>query len=199
MDNFSSKFDSITFDNVITLHSSEIIKHRMQNGNLIFPMLPGDLETGIFDNCPYNIVKDHIQCWSAIDEKVAGVSMTTLPFSDGTIDYRPLNYGPKFLLCELPFYLHSQISDFHNKHFSGFIYLPESFRMGANRLQTIELTTCTTCIDHVNKLERIQQRGLYCTAEAYIHSKCTPLSNELSSIVVCDDNRQKVPRSNCSL
>ena len=60
MNNFSSKFDSITFDNIITHHSSEIVKHRMRNGNLIFPMLLGDLETGIFDNCPYNIIKDHI-------------------------------------------------------------------------------------------------------------------------------------------
>ena len=88
-------------------------------------------------------------------------------------------------------YLHSQIGNLHNKHYSGSVYLPESFRMGANHLQMIELTTCTTCIDHVNKLERIQQRGLYCTAEAYIHSKCTPLSDELSSIVVRDDNWQK--------
>ena len=166
---------------------------------MVFPILPGDLETGIFDDCPYNVVKDHIQCWGAIEEKVAGVSVTTPLFSDSTVDYRPLNYGPKFLLCELPTYLHSRIGDLHYKHYSGFVYLPESFRMGANRLQTIELTTCTTCIDHVNKLERIQQRGLYCNAEAYIHSRCAPLNDELPSIVVRDDNRQNVPQSNCSL
>ena len=72
--------------------------------------------------------------------------------------------------------------------------------MSTNRLQTIDLTTWTTCTDHINMLQRIQQRGLYCTAEAYIHSKCSLTNDELSLMAACDENRQKVvPRSNCSL
>ena len=71
--------------------------------------------------------------------------------------------------------------------------------MSTNRLQTIDLTTWTTCTDHINMLQRIQQRGLYCTAEAYIHSKCSLTNDELSSMAARDENRQKVPRSNCLL
>ena len=56
IDNISCKSNSITFDNTIAHHTSEIVKHRMQNGNLIFPILPGDLESHIFDNCPYNVM-----------------------------------------------------------------------------------------------------------------------------------------------
>ena len=72
--------------------------------------------------------------------------------------------------------------------------------MSTNRLQTIDLTTWTTCMDHINMLQRIQQRGLYCTAEAYIHSECSLTNDELSSMAARDENHQKVvPRSNCSL
>ena len=57
IDNISCESNSITFNNIIAHHTSEIVKHRMQNGNLIFPILPGDLESGIFDNCPYKCNK----------------------------------------------------------------------------------------------------------------------------------------------
>ena len=107
IDNISCKSNSITFDNTIAHHTSDIVKHRMRNGNLIFPILPGNLESHIFDNCPYNVIKDHIRCWNSIDEKVVGVSVTMPLFSDGVVDYRPLNWGPKFLLCDQPTYLHT--------------------------------------------------------------------------------------------
>ena len=207
IDNISCESNSITFDNIIAHHTSEIVKHRMRNGNLIFPILPGDLESHIFDNCPYNVIKDHIRCWNSIDEKVVGVGVTTPLFSDSVVDYHPLNWGPKFLLvgvsvfllCDQPTYLHTRLGDCYNKHDSGFLYLPESFRMSTNHLQTIDSTTWTTCTDHINMLQRIQQRGLYCTAEAYIHSKCLLTNDELSSMAAHDENRQKVPRSNCLL
>ena len=67
------------------------------------------------------------------------------------MDYRPLNWGPKFLLCDQPTYLHTRLGDCYNKHYSGFLYLPESFRMSTNHLQTIDLTTWTTCTDHASK------------------------------------------------
>ena len=89
-------------------------------------------------------------------------------YSDSVVDYCPLNWGPKFSLCDQPTYLHTRLGDCYNKHYSGFLYLPESFRMSTNHLQTIDLTTWTTCMDHINMLQRIQQRGLYCTAEVYI-------------------------------
>ena len=79
----------------------------MRNGNLIFLILSGDLESHIFDNCPYNVIKGHIRCWNSIDEKVVGVSVTMPLFSHGVMDYRPLNKGPKFLLCDQPTYLHT--------------------------------------------------------------------------------------------
>ena len=35
--------------------------------------------------------------------------------------------------------------------------------------------------------------------ECYIHSKCTPRNDQLPVMGINDDNRQKIPQSNCSM
>ena len=72
------------------------------------PLLyPFDLEDGVFDDCPYDVINDHLRCWNSIDEKVVGESVTTPIFSDGVVDYRPREHGPGFLMCGVPMHMHS--------------------------------------------------------------------------------------------
>ena len=45
-------------------------------------------------------------------------------------------------------HMHSKLGDAHNKHYSGFVYHPKQFRMGANHLQYMELSPSATRVDH---------------------------------------------------
>ena len=156
------------------------------------PLLyPFDLEDGVFDDCPYDVINDHLRCWNSIDEKVVGVSVTTPMFSDGVVDYHPREHGPGFLMCGVPMHMHSKLGDAYNNHYSGFVYHPEHFRMGANRLQYTDLSPSTTCEDHVRMHDLIQ--GKNHRPECYIHSRCTPRNDQLPIMGINDDNRQKIP------
>ena len=68
-----------------------------------------------------------------------------------------------------------------------------------NRLSQEELSTCTTCIDHVAKIRQVESEGKLHAAERYVMSKCTLLPDELASIVVREDKFEKVPRTNSAL
>ena len=135
MSNVCCSLDSPKFDDIITHHAKEIVSHLMRFGNVVPLLYPFDLGDGVFDDCPYNVINDNLQCWNSIDEKVVGVSVTTPIFSDGVVDYHPRECGPGFLMCGVPMHMHSELGDAHNKHYSGFVYHTEQFRMGANRLQ----------------------------------------------------------------
>ena len=43
--------NNLKADNVITYHAGEIVLHRMRYGNVVFPLLPRDLESNILGNC----------------------------------------------------------------------------------------------------------------------------------------------------
>ena len=140
--------DSLKVDNIIAHHMGEIIMHKMRHGNVVFPLLPKDLETTLLDNCPSIVVEDHICCWNAMNEKLVGISLTSPMFSDGVSDYQPSRMAPTWFCCPMPVYIH----DTFNKNYSGFAYLPKTFRM-SDRLLSEELTMCTTCIDHVAQMQ----------------------------------------------
>ena len=125
------------------------------------------------------------------------MSVTMPIFSDGVVDYHPHEHGPGFLMCGVPVHMHSKLGDAYNKHYSGFVYHPEQFRMGANHLQYSDLSPSTTCLDHVRTHDLIQ--GKDHRPECYIHSRCTPRNDQLPVMGINDDNRQKIPRSNCSM
>ena len=169
----------------------------MRSGNVVPLLYPFDLD-GVFDDCPYDVINDDLQCWDSIDEKVVGVSVTTPIFSDGVVDYHPRERGPGFLMCGVPMHMHSKLGDAYNKHYSGFVYHPEQFRMGANHLQYMDLSPLAICLDHVRMHDLIQERKDH-RPECYIHSRCTPRNDQLPVMGINDDNRQKIPRSNCSM
>ena len=148
LENKCATSDVLTVHNIIKHHTGEIILHQMRQGNIVFPLFPGNLENGLLDKCPSIIVQDHVRYWNSIDEKLVGISLTSPLYSDRVVDYRPLNTGPTWLCCPMPVKIHSIVSDTYNKNYSGFAYLPEAFRMTNNRLETNESTMCTTCIDH---------------------------------------------------
>ena len=61
------------------------------------PLLyPFDLGDGVFDDCPYDVINDHLRCWNSIDKKVVGVSVMTPIFSDGVVDYHPREHWTGF-------------------------------------------------------------------------------------------------------
>ena len=197
MSNVCHSLDSPKFDDIIAHHAKEIVSHLMRSGNVVPLLYPFDLEDGVFDDCPYDIINDHLRCWNSIDEKVVGVSVMTPIFSDGVVDYHPREHGPGFLMCGVPMHMHSKLGDAYNKRYSGFVYHPEQFRMGANRLQYMDLSPSTTCLDHVRMHDLIQ--GKDHRPECYIHSRCTPRNDQLPVMGINDDSRQKIPRSNCSM
>ena len=164
--------DSPKFDDIIAHHTKEIMSHLMRSGNVVPLLYPFDLEDGVFHDCPYDVINDHLRCWNSIDEKVVGVSVATPIFSDGVVDYHPHEHGPGFLMCGVPMHMHSKLGDAYNKHYSGFVYHPEHFRMGANCLQYTDLSPSTTCLDHVRMHDLIQ--GKDHRPQCYIHSRCTP-------------------------
>ena len=112
-------------------------------------------------------------------------------FSDDVVDYHPREHGPGFLMCGVPVHMYSKLGNAYNKHYSGFVYHPEQFRMGANRLQYTDLSPSTTCLDHVKMHDLIQ--GKDHRPECYIHSRCTPRNDQLPIMGINDDNRQKIP------
>ena len=63
-------------------------------------------------------------------------------------------------MCGVPMHMHSKLGDAYNKHYSGFVYHPEQFRMGANRLQYTDLSPSATCLDQVKMHDLIQERKL---------------------------------------
>ena len=95
-------------------------------------------------------------------------------------------------------HMHSKLGDAHNKHYSGFVYHPEQFRMGANCLQYTDLSPSATCVDNFGMHDLIQERKDH-RPECYIHSRCTLRNDQLPIMGIKDDNRQKIPQSNCSM
>ena len=120
------------------------------------------------------------------------MSVMTPIFSDGVVDYHPREHGLGFLMCGVPMHMHSKLGDAYNKHYSGFVYHPEQFRMGANCLQYMDLSPSTTCVDHVRMHDLIQERKDH-RPECYIHSRCTLRNDQLPIMGIKDDNRQKIP------
>ena len=196
--NCSATSDKMIVDNIIRHHTGELILHCMRQGDVVFPIFPHDLESSLLDNCPAIIVDDHIRCWNSMNENLVGVSLTLPMFSDGNADYKPWKMARVAVQSILPTYVHSFCNDEFNKNYSGFAYLPEAFRM-ENRLSQEKLSMCTTCIYHVAKIRQVESEGKLRAAERYMMSKCTPLPDELASIVVRDDKFKKVPRTNSAL
>ena len=119
LENKCAKSDVVTVHNIIKHHTGEIVLHLMRHGDIVFPLFPGDLESGLLDKCPSIVVQDHVRCWNSIDEKLVGISLTSPLYSDGVVDCRPLNTGPTWLCCPMLIKIHS-ISDTYNKNYSGF-------------------------------------------------------------------------------
>ena len=99
----------------------------------------------------------------------------------------------------MPSYVHSVASDFHHDIYSGFVYEPVQFRMNVDRMNVTELSTCTTCVDHARQHENSKLDFDIGACERFIHAMCTPQPDEVTRMIVCDDNFQKVPRMNSSL
>ena len=199
LENKCATSDVLTVHNIIKHHTGEIVLHQMRHGDIVFPLFPGDLESGLLDKCPSIVIQDHVRCWNSIDEKLVGISLTSPLYSDGVVNYRPLNTGPTWPCCPMPVKIHSIVSDTYNKNYSGFSYLPEMFRMTNNRLDKDELTTCTTCIDHTRQVKIIESESTFHVAERYVCAKCCPTLDESSPMVVQDDNFEKVPWTNAAL
>ena len=190
--NVCHSLDSPKFDDIIAHHAKKKVSHLMRSGNVMPLLYPFDLGDGVFDDCPYDVINNHLRCWNSIDEKVVGVSVATPIFSDGVVDYHPRERGLGFLMCGVPMHMHSKLGDTHNKHYSGFVYHPEQFRMGANRLQYTDLSPSATCVDHIRMHDLIQERKDH-RPECYIHSRSTPRNDQLPIMGIKDDNRQKIP------
>ena len=190
--NVCHSLDSPKVDDIIAHHEKEIMSHLMRSGNVMPLLYPFDLEDGVFDDCPYDVINDHLRCWNSIDEKVVGVSVSTPIFSDGIVDYHPHQHGPGFLMYGVPMHMHSKLGDAYNKHYSGFVYHLEQFRMGANCLQYTDLSPLTTCVDHIRMHDLIQERKDH-RPECYVHSRCTLQNDQLPIMGIKDDNRQKIP------
>ena len=76
-------------------------------------------------------------------------------------------------------HMHSKLGDAYNKHYSGFVYHPEQFRMGANRLQYTDLSPSAACLDHIRMHDLIQERKDH-RPECYIHSRQGTLREMIS-------------------
>ena len=149
----------------------------------------------MLENCPSVMVDDHVRCWNSMSENVPGLSVTTPLFSDGNSDYALWRMAPVLYCCSLPAYMHSFIHDPYNKNYSGFIYLPQAFRM-QSRLQQENLTALSTCTQHVMDLHLGEAQGQFSMVERYIMCKCTPIPDKPKSTMLPDDNFEKVPRTN---
>ena len=131
-------------------HTGDVLKHCVHCGNIIFPLFSKDMEC-MSENCPSVMVDDHVRCWNSMNENVSGLSVTSPMFSDRNSDYALWRMAPVWYCCSLPTYMHSFIHDPYNKNYSGFIYLPQAFRM-QSRLQQENLTTSSTCMQHIMDL-----------------------------------------------
>ena len=58
--NVCHSLDLPKFDNIIAHHSKEIKSHLMRSGNVVPLLYPFDLEDGVFDDCPYDVINDHL-------------------------------------------------------------------------------------------------------------------------------------------
>ena len=47
LENKCATSDVLTVHNIIKHHTGEIVLHRMRHGNIVFPLFPGDLESGL--------------------------------------------------------------------------------------------------------------------------------------------------------
>ena len=113
-----------------------------------------------------------------MNRNLPGLSLTSPTFSDGAADYAPWRMAPTWFSCSLLTHVHSFCNDEYNKNYSGFTYLPKTFRMD-NRLSQEELSTCTTCIDYyVNALKTAAEFVDGTVAERYLTTLATPLPNE---------------------
>ena len=190
--------DELSVDNFMYHHSGSVVKHHMRHGDIVFPIYPRDLERGLLDKCPSIVVEDHIRCWNAVNENLVGLSLTSPMFSDGNSDYVPWKMVSTWFCCSKNSYIHSNSRDVYNDNYSGFVYLPEVFRMLHRRAQR-ELSMCTSCKDHVYSMKSCEISFTFCQAECYMSTRCVPLPDPLSPIIVQDDKYVKVPRTNAAL
>ena len=187
--NRSATSEKLSVDNIMRHHTGEVIKHQMHHGNIVFPIFPRDLETGLLDNCPSVVVYNHIRCWNSLNKNLPGLGVSLPMFSDGCADHAPSRMAPTWYCSSLPTFIHSFCYDSYNKNYSGFLYLPKSFRMG-QRLQQEELSMCTTCVDYVNSLKEGESEGRFTTAERYMMAKCMPIPDHSNACVFQDDNHE---------
>ena len=68
----------------------------MRSGNVMPLLYPFDLEDGVFDDCPYDVINGHLRCWNSIDEKVVGVSVMMPIFQMVLWIITPVNMGQVF-------------------------------------------------------------------------------------------------------
>ena len=141
----------VVVENIVQHHTGEVLKHCNRNGDVVL-ILPSDLDF-VLDWCPSVVVNDLYRLWSMVDETLPGVSLTTLTFPNGTVDYEPWKVGLKFLLLQMPRVLHSYIKDPMYRLYSSFIYLPKQFRMSTLRVQQGELSTDKFCHSYVSSMD----------------------------------------------
>ena len=60
MSNVCCSLDSPKFDDIIAHHAKEIVSHLMRSGNVVPLLYPFDLGDGVFDDCPYDVINDHL-------------------------------------------------------------------------------------------------------------------------------------------
>ena len=58
--NVCHSLDSPKFDDIIAHHAKEIVSHLMRSGNVMPLLYPFDLEDGVFDDCPYDVINAHL-------------------------------------------------------------------------------------------------------------------------------------------
>ena len=68
--------------------------------------------------------------------------------------------------------------------------------MNVDRMNATELSTCTTCMDHARQHENSKLDFDIRACEHFVRATCTPRPDEATCMIVCDDNFQKVPRTN---
>ena len=58
--NVCHSLDSPKFDDIIANDTKEIVSHLMRSENVMPLLYPSDLEDGVFDDCPYDVINDHL-------------------------------------------------------------------------------------------------------------------------------------------
>ena len=172
-----------------------ILTYQTVNGMNAFPIM-ANLDEEIFDNCPKMVRRDSIRMWREVNGNLLGISLTTLTFSDGFVDYKPWVMGPKFAIPDSIIKLSRPHDEHLNRCFSSFVYLPETFRSIERDTQVI-LSTDKFCRSHHGQIDNEKDDDE--SSLEHLRAHCIPQPDRLNTLHKTDDLYAKVPCTNASL